>query len=57
MIKNFKLVYDADYGIDKRTGWSVCINGSYLSQLEKSLIVAIVKAFHCYYFIIEKEYR
>ena len=57
MINNFSLQFDKDYGINKRTGWSICINGSFMSQLEKYLVVAIWKAFYCYMFVIDKEYR
>ena len=43
-INNNILEFDRDYGIDKLTGWSIAINGSYVVQLEKSLWVAIWKA-------------
>jgi hypothetical protein len=35
--------YDKDYGCLKRTGWSMAIDGSYVSELEKYLIVSIIK--------------
>lgn len=57
MITQFKVDFDRDYGVDKRTGWSVCINGSYVSELEKYLFTALRKAFYVYYFVWEKEYR
>ena len=28
-MRQFTLAYNTDYGIDKRNGWSVAINGSY----------------------------
>lgn len=34
--------YDKDYGIDKRTGWSVSVNGSFICQF-KPLYKAIIK--------------
>jgi hypothetical protein len=45
-MNSFKLEYDKDYGIDKRTGWSVCTNGSYVAVLEGWLIVAIIKSIY-----------
>lgn len=36
--------FDTNYGINKRKGWSISYNGSYKSQLEKYLVVAIYKA-------------
>lgn len=33
--------YDRNYGIDRRSGWSVAWRGSYVSQLEPSLLVAL----------------
>ena len=35
--------YDYEYGIDKRTGWSVFVDGSYIIQFERFLIVAVIK--------------
>lgn len=43
-IDQFSLTYDTNYGIDHRTGWSVCLNGSYQAQVEPWLVVAIWKA-------------
>ena len=42
-MKNFRLEFDRDYGIDKRTGWSIVVNGCFVVQLEPWLIVAIWK--------------
>lgn len=38
------LAFDRDYGIDRRTGWSVAVDGSYIVQFESWLVVAIWKA-------------
>ena len=56
-IKNFSIDFNRDYGIDKKTGWSININGSFYAQLERFLIVALIKAFYVYWFVIDKEYR
>ena len=56
-MKNIKLEFDRDYGCNERTGWSIIVNGSFCAELEKHLIVAIIKAFYCYWFVWEKEYR
>lgn len=45
MIKQFKLEFDRDYGSSNLTGWSVVVNGTFLSMLEPWLIVALWKAF------------
>ena len=41
----FRLQHDAEYGIDKRSGWTVIREGRVVCQLEKWLIVALWKAF------------
>ena len=46
---NLKIEYDKDYGIDKRTGWSIAINGWYVVQFHKYLVVALIKAFYEYW--------
>lgn len=43
-MKSFKLAWDKDYGIDKRAGWSITVNGHVLVILERWLIVAACKA-------------
>lgn len=43
-MKQLRIDFDTNYGINKRTGWSIAVNGSYLVQLERFLLVAIVKA-------------
>lgn len=40
-LKNVSVEYDTDYGVDKRSGWSICVNGSFTAELEPSLIRAI----------------
>lgn len=42
-VKSFKLEWDREYGPSKRSGWSVCIDGSYVVELERSLLVALLK--------------
>lgn len=42
--KFIKIQFDRDYGIDKRTGWSIVVFGRVESQLEPNLFVAIAKA-------------
>ncbi|MBN9393077.1 MAG: hypothetical protein J0I20_33905 [Chloroflexi bacterium] len=37
----YGLDYDTNYGMNKRTGWSFTWNGSYFTELEKSLIKAV----------------
>ena len=32
-VNNFSLTYDRDYGIDRRSGWTVVINGVVVVQL------------------------
>ncbi|MDP2632717.1 MAG: hypothetical protein Q8P25_03265 [Candidatus Curtissbacteria bacterium] len=34
--------------MDKKTGWSIAVNGSFVAELEKYLVVAIAKVFHCW---------
>jgi len=43
-ITKFNLDSDTNYGIDKREGWSVSINGHVLSQFEPTAELAIEKA-------------
>ena len=47
----FELQWDCEYGINKRTGWTVAYDGSFaVSHLEPSLIVALLKAYK-YWFV------
>lgn len=53
MIKRFEIAindsaiqFDRDYGMDKRTGWSIAIKGHFECQLERFLIVAIIKTIY-----------
>lgn len=43
-VKQFKLTWDADYGPMRRRGWSVAIDGAYVVQFERFLVVALWKA-------------
>jgi hypothetical protein len=45
---SFSLHYDCDYGMLHRKGWSVVIDGSYVVQFERRLIVALWKAFRAW---------
>lgn len=44
-MSKFSLTYDKDYGINNRKGWTVCVNGSTVVELERFLLVAFCKAF------------
>jgi hypothetical protein len=46
-MKSFRLDFDRDYGIDRRTGWSISVNGGCLVMFERSLIVALFRALFC----------
>lgn len=37
------LDYDHNYGVLSKTGWSVAIDGHYITQLQPSLFVALFK--------------
>lgn len=41
---SFDLHYDVDYGMDKRKGWSVAINGSFYVELVSNPFVAVLTA-------------
>lgn len=41
----FEIHYDADYGMDKKTGWSIAHKGHFIVELEKWLIIALYKFF------------
>lgn len=43
--KSWRLDFDTDYGIDRRTGWSVHVNGCCLVQFAATAPVAICRAF------------
>jgi hypothetical protein len=47
-VKSISIEYDKDYGIDKRTGWSLCINGNVVNQFESSLIKCLIKGIKTY---------
>lgn len=42
--QGLSLDYDRDYGCAHREGWSVALNGSYVVQFERWLLVALWKA-------------
>jgi len=56
-MKRFNIEWDKEYGQDKRTGWSVCIDGSFVAKLERYFLVALIKSLWVYFYIWEKEYR
>jgi hypothetical protein len=37
----FRIEYDRDYGIDRRSGWTVIIGGRVIVELYRSLIGAL----------------
>ena len=43
-MKQFSLEYDEDYGADKRTGWTVVMDGRVVVQFRKWAILALVEA-------------
>jgi hypothetical protein len=53
----FSIEYDVDYGCHHRSGWSVVIDGSVCAELERFLVVALVKAWYCYWFLWDSENR
>ncbi len=42
-MKMLSLTFDRDYGIYNRTGWTICVNGSVIIELERWLAIAIIK--------------
>ena len=44
-MKRLSLACDRDYGIDNRTGWTICEDGCVIVELERRLIIAIIKLF------------
>jgi hypothetical protein len=42
--REFRLEYDADYGIDRRSGWSVVIDGSVVAELMETPEAALKQA-------------
>lgn len=45
---SFKIQWDRNYGIAKRQGWSISLDGFYLVSLERWFIIAVVKALWSY---------
>ena len=43
-MKSLRIDYDVDYGIDKRTGWSIHWDRLCVVQLEPWFVVAVFKA-------------
>lgn len=43
-VNRLQVEFDRDYGIGKRTGWSVAWEGSYAVQLEPWLVIALWRA-------------
>ncbi len=44
MMNSIRIDYDSDYGIDKRSGWSISFGGIVYVELERFLAGAIIKA-------------
>lgn len=42
--ESLRVEWDGDYGCEHRSGWSVAVDGAFLVQLERFLLVAILKA-------------
>jgi hypothetical protein len=42
--KSLTIEFDRDYGIDKRTGWSIKVDGRVVVELERFLLMALIKA-------------
>jgi hypothetical protein len=55
-MRSILIEYDKNYGFNKRAGYSMAIDGSYVSEFEKYLIVAIFKGFKRW-LKWDKEYR
>lgn len=43
-MQRFRLEYDSGFGIEKKSGWSVCIDGSYYMAFDKNVVRAVVVA-------------
>ena len=43
--KRFTLTYDSAYGLDRRSGWTVVIDGIVVVQFCKNPIIALLTAF------------
>lgn len=56
-MRTIRIHFDRDYGCDNRTGWSIAVDGSFYSELERFLLVVVAKAIYHYWFVIDKEYR
>jgi len=41
---NWQLNWDRDYGMDKRTGWSIALEGVLVCEFERFLLVALWKS-------------
>lgn len=41
-MKQFSLQWDKDYGLLKKTGWTVTVDGLVIVHLKKSLLAALV---------------
>jgi len=56
-MKHLRIEFDRDYVCNHKTGWSIVVDGSFFAELERFLVVAIIKALWTYFFVIDKEYR
>ncbi len=45
-VNKFLIEYDKNYGCNNRTGWSIALDGHYLVQLERNLIIALINAYN-----------
>jgi len=44
----FSLTYDKDYGVYKRKGWTTCIDGAVIVELERWLAIVLFRTFFRY---------
>jgi hypothetical protein len=43
--RQMTMEFDHEYGEQQRTGWSISLDGHYVVQFERFLLVALLKAF------------
>jgi len=44
-MRSFSLEFDRDYGMHKRTGWTVVMDGCVCSELERNILISLRKAY------------
>ena len=48
-MNQIRVHWDKNYGYSNRTGWSIAIDGSFVAELEKFLIIAVLKSIRNYF--------